>query len=671
MSYSRHWCYGEDDSPARVMLPRTGPMPWRDEFDMARDAVAEVRDRTEIVDLVSQYVQLKKTGRSWKGLCPFHQEKTPSFIVFPESGNFHCFGCGKGGDVFTFYMGVEHVEFREALQELARRAGVELSTVPSIPPEVDAHRNRLIELNELAADFYANILRNTGPGGAGRQVLEQRGVSLEIAERFGLGFAPDGEALGRYFHQRGLDPGMAVEAGLLVERESGGYRDRFWNRLLFPIRTREGRTVGFGGRALGDAVPKYLNSQQSVIFDKSALLYGLDLAEEAIKKSDQVVVVEGYMDAIAAHQFGYPNVVAAMGTAVTEQQIGLVKRLSRNIVLALDADSAGQGATIRSLEMLPGALDQELTPIGVERDRMRPRADAMILWQRRFKTRISIVQLPQGKDPDELIRRDPASWPGVVAGALPFLDFYVEAALAGIDLSDAQAKSAAIRKLVPLLEAAGDQVVQAHYAGIVARKLQLPESSVMRELRGTAVRSRSPLAARGTTPQALVSRSSNEDHLIALLLKHRTYCAGVLALVPPDDLADARNREILRVLQDPDIPLDLAPELIVAGLDDAVADHAEGLLEQLASAPAQYPGQIERDARRALIRLGRERFDYLMRQLQGQIADAEQGEDVEALTMLLAQLAALYERHRQFYPERSPYFRDSRDTDHPQAASGR
>jgi DNA primase len=225
--------------------------------------------------------------------------------------------------------------------------------------------------------------------------------------------------------------------------------------------------------------------------------------------------------------------------------------------------------------------------------------------------------------------------------------------------------------LAPLLEAAGDQVVQAHYAGIVARKLQLPESSVMRELRGTAVRSRSPLASRGAVPQNVVTRASNEDHLLALLLKYRTYCADVLALVPPDDLSDARNREILRVLQDPTVPLDLPPESIVAGLDDAVADHAEDLLERLGLAPAQFPGQIERDARRALIRLGRERFDYLMRQLQGQIAEAERAEDVESLTALLAQLAALYERHRQFYPERSPYFRDSRDSERPQAASGR
>jgi DNA primase len=637
---------------------------------MARDAVAEVRDRTEIVDLVSNYVQLKKTGRSYKGLCPFHQEKTPSFVVFPESGNFHCFGCGRGGDVFTFYMGVERVEFRDALQELAKRAGIELVNAPSLPPEVDAHRNRLIELNELAAAFYANVLRNTPPGGTGRDVLAQRGVSAEIAEQFGLGFAPDGDALGRYLNQRGADPALAAEAGLLSERESGGYRDRFRNRLLFPIRTREGRVVGFGGRAIGDAMPKYLNSPQTVIFDKSALLFGLDLAQESIRREDQVVIVEGYMDAIAAHQFGYSNVVAAMGTAVTEQQIGLVKRLSRNIVLALDADAAGQGATVRSLEMLPGALDQELTPIGAERDASRPRAETMIVWQRRFKSQISIVRLPEGKDPDELIRRDPASWPAVVASAQPFLDFYIDAALTAVDLPDAPVKAAAVRRLMPLLEAAGDQVVQAHYAGIIARKLQLPESSVLRELRRSAVRSTTPRSSRVALP-ATATRSSNEDHLLALLLRHREICQHVLPLVPMEVLADARNRELLRVLQDPEIPLNLTPEMIVAGLDDAVADHAEVLLERLEHTPAQYPGQIDRDARRALIRLEKERFDYLMSQLQSSITVAEESDDLEALSDLRHQLSALYERHRQFYPPPSPYFRDTRDGDRPQAASGR
>ncbi|HEU5434727.1 MAG TPA: CHC2 zinc finger domain-containing protein, partial [Thermomicrobiales bacterium] len=199
---------------------------------MARDAVADVRERTDIVELVSGYVPLKRAGRSYKGNCPFHQEKTPSFVVFPESGTFHCFGCGKGGDVFSFYMGVEHVEFREALTELARRAGVELAAVPAAAPEVDAHRERLIELNELAAAFYANILRNSDAGAPGRVVADQRGLSADVIQRFGLGYALDQwDALLRYLTSRGVEPALAVEAGLLQQRDQGGWYDRFRNRF--------------------------------------------------------------------------------------------------------------------------------------------------------------------------------------------------------------------------------------------------------------------------------------------------------------------------------------------------------------------------------------------------------------------------------------------------------
>jgi DNA primase len=629
---------------------------------MARDSVAEVRERTDVVELVGQYVSLQRQGRSYKGSCPFHQEKTPSFVVFPDSQNFHSFGCGKGGDVFSFYMGIEHVDFREALQELARRAGVELESVPTVAPEVDAHRQRLIELNELAATFYANVLTNSQAGGPGREVVERRGLSPEMIARFGLGYALDQwDALHRYLAGRGVDPELAAEAGLLQRRDGGGYYDRFRHRFMFPIRTREGRVVGFGARALGDAQPKYLNSAQSSIFDKSTLVYGLDLAQEEIRKRDQVVIVEGYMDAIAAHQFGHGNVVAAMGTAVTEAQIGLVKRLSKRIVLALDADTAGQMATLRGLETLGDALDADAVPV--------PGPDRLIRFERKLNAQIAIVRLPEGKDPDELIRKSPERWPEVVAAAQPFLDFYVEAITAGIAPEDAAAKSEAVKRAAPILQQVGDRVVQAHYVGLLARRLQLQESVVLGEVRRSGLRSAPVLPARllPTARSALgVGRASHEDHLLALLLKHRAICAGVLTDVAAEDVMDSRNRELLRVLRDPAIPLDLPPEQLVhhaqtMGLDEAVAEHADRLLASMEGKPAQYPGQIERDARQALERLGKERFDYLMRQLQAGIQAAQQAADQEALLSLSGQLALLYERHRRFYPPPSPYFRDSRD----------
>jgi DNA primase len=274
---------------------------------MARDAVAEIRERLDIVDLVQQHVpSLKKAGRSYKGLCPFHQEKTPSFVVFPDSQNFHCFGCGKGGDLFTFTMLAENIDFREALRELANRTGVVLDTMITPTPEHDAHRRRLIEVNELAATFFAHVLAKAPQGQAGRDLVKSRGVSAEMVDRFRLGFAPESWSdLLNFLASRDVPANVAFEAGLIQEREHGGHYDRFRNRLMFPIRDRDGDVVGFGGRAIGDGIPKYLNSPQTPVFDKSSIVYALDLAKDAIRKAGEVVIVE-------ATTLVYPNWCAAI-----------------------------------------------------------------------------------------------------------------------------------------------------------------------------------------------------------------------------------------------------------------------------------------------------------------------------------------------------------------------
>ncbi|MGH2534043.1 MAG: DNA primase [Thermomicrobiales bacterium] len=620
---------------------------------MARDSVAEVRERTDAVDLVSQYVSLKRTGRNYKGLCPFHQEKTPSFVVFPESGNFHCFGCGKGGDIFTFYMGVENADFKESLAELARRAGVQLEMTPTDAPEVDAHRQRLIDLNGTAATFFNNILINSTLGAAGREAVEHRGLSADVIARFQLGFAPDGwDHLLNYLSARGVDPAFAAEAGPLQTRDTGGYYDRFRNRLIFPIRNRDGAVVGFGGRALGDAVPKYLNSPRSPIFDKSALLYGLDLAKDEIRRRDQVVIVEGYMDAIAAHQFGHPNVVAAMGTAVTEQQIALVKRSTKHIVLALDADTAGQMATLRGLETAQGTLDHDLVPI--------PDARGVIHWERKLNAEITIVNLPEGKDPDELIRRSPERWPEIIASAQPFLDFFLDAVTADVRLDDARGKAEAVRRAGPVLQQIADRVIQSHYVAQLARILRIDERVVSSEIRRSSMKTSmsTPDPSRSTRRQLA---ASHEDHLMAILLKHRSLCGDVIAMVPEGDLLDGRNRELLAVLRDQTI-LDLSAEVILDGLDEPLAEHGQRLLSLIDGTPAQLPGQVTREARQAVERLGRERFLFLMRQLQEEIRAAQSDQDSAAMTELSAQMQRLAERHGAFNPPLSPYFRDSRDS---------
>ncbi|MDP8909619.1 MAG: DNA primase, partial [Chloroflexota bacterium] len=564
-----------------------------------------------------------------------------------------CFGCGKGGDIFTFYMQRENVEFREALRELGRRAGVELEPGAAPTPQQNEHRRRLIEINGMAAMFFRHVLTTAKAGEAGRALVAERGVSAEMGERFGLGFAPDGwEHLANYLSNRGVDGQLAHEAGLLQTRESGGFYDRFRNRLMFPIRDREGQVVGFGGRALGDAVPKYLNSPQTPVFDKSSLVYGLDLAREAIRKQDEVVIVEGYMDVIAAHQFGYENVVAAMGTALTEAQIGQVKRSSKRIVLALDADAAGQMATLRSLETMRESLDQYAVPI--------PDAFGVVRFERKLNAEIAIVELPEGKDPDELIRKAPERWPEIVRRARPFLDFTLDVLTRDVARDDARAKAEVVKRIGPLLQQVPDRIVQGHYMHLLARRLDLDERLVVSEIRRSRLRSSARPEER-PSPAAPPRRPgrSTENHLMALLLRHRDLTQGVAARIPADDLLDARNRELLRFLADPDLQ-ELTTEQLIAGLDDELADHAEALLADQDGQPDRFPGQVQREATQALEKLGRERYAFLSRQIQASIEAAAREADREEVAALRDQLAALVERHRELYPPVSPYFRDSR-----------
>jgi DNA primase len=624
---------------------------------MARDAVAEIRDRIDVVDLIQGYVpSLRKAGQNFKGLCPFHQEKTPSFIVFPDSQNFHCFGCGKGGDLFTFYMLVENVEFKEALRELATRAGVTLDVAAPRAPQEDEHRQRLIEVNELAGMWFHHVLLKTTHGEAGRNIIEQRGISPEMVEKFNLGFAPDSwDALLNFLASRNVTAELAAEAGLASKRDAGGFYDRFRNRLIFPIRDRDGRTVGFGGRALGDAMPKYLNTAQTPIFDKSSLVYALDVAKDAIRAANEVVIVEGYMDAITAHQFGYENVVASMGTALTESQVAQIKRGSSHIVLALDSDAAGQMATLRGLETMADALDSEVRPV--------PTPTGLLRFERKLKADISIVQLPEGKDPDEMIRKSPERWPEVVKGARPFLDFTIDMVTKGIDLDNPEAKSEAVKRVLPLLRQIPDSVKENHYTRLLARRLDISEQVIVAEKRKQSLGGRSAAIRSGMKPAAVesVRRNSTENYLVAILLRHHGLTADVAARVPLEDIIDARNRELIALLRDP-ATAELEGEDLVIGLDDELADHAEQLLALLAGRPEQFPSRIHVEADQTLQKLGSERFRFLMRQLDQEVKSAERSRNREEVAALMEQIVRLSERHKQYDPAPSPYFKDSRST---------
>ncbi len=621
---------------------------------MANDPVAEIRDRLEIVDLIHSYVpSLKKTGSSYKGLCPFHNEKTPSFIVFPNTQSYHCFGCAKSGDIFNFYMEMENVEFRDALKDLGQRAGVKVGTSAPKPPEEEEKRKRLIEINELAAMWFNHILTNASQGAPGREVLEDRGLSPESVQTWKLGYAVDSwDALLNFMASRNYPAEEVAAAGLASERDGGGYYDRFRGRLMFPIRNRDGNIVGFGGRALGDAQPKYLNTAQTQIFDKSTLLYGLDLAKDAIREAEQVVIVEGYMDAIATHSAGYKNVVASMGTALTDAQVDQIKRGNPQIVLALDADAAGQMATLRGLQTMTESLDADVVP--------KLSANRVLQFERKLKADIRIVQLEGGKDPDDIIHNEPDSWPRIISRAVPFMDFVIDVVTREVDVNDPTAKSEAVKQVLPLLSQLPDAIRENHYARMLARKLDLPESAIS-EARRDLRMSRRPSRVRGE--QAPKSdkpvRRSTEDYLIGLLIYHHQLNYSVLDHLKPEDFQDPRNREILAVLKSPETN-ELQGMQIVVGLPDSLADHAEALLESLGPRPRVLGGQVLTETEQAAARVQRERHQHLVNQLNAEISYARKEGDAETMAELMDRYQELMERKRSFVPALSPYFRDTR-----------
>ena len=620
---------------------------------MVQDPVAEIRDRLDVVDLIQPYVpSLKKAGNSFKGLCPFHNEKSPSFIVFPNTQSYHCFGCGKSGDIFSFYMAMENVEFREALKELGQRAGIEVLTTAPKPPEEEEKRTRLIEVNELAAMWFNHILVNASQGEHGREVIAARHVSQESVRAWKLGFAPDSwDALLNFLASRNIPATLAAEAGLASQRDNGAFYDRFRNRLIFPIRDRDGSTVGFGGRALGDAQPKYLNTAQTPVFDKSHLLYGLDLAKDAIREANQVVIVEGYMDAIATHEAGFRNVVASMGTALTESQVNLIKRGNPEIVLALDADAAGQMATLRGLQTMTDSLESELVPT--------LSADRLLGFERKLKTDIRIVQIEGGKDPDEIVRNEPERWPRIVAQAVPFMDFVINTVTRDIDINDATAKSEAVKQILPLLRQVPDAIRENHYTRMLARKLDISEDAIAAEKRKLRADVRRTPAGTDTSIDAPAKRTT-EDYLIGLLIYHHQLNYGVLEQLEPEDFKDPRNREILEVLKSPETA-NLQGMQIIVGLPDSLADHAEAVMKSLGPRPTMLGGQVTTETQQTAIRVQQERHQHLVNQLNAELNEARRSGDTEATTELLAQYRDLMDRKRDFTPVQSPYFRDTRD----------
>jgi DNA primase len=611
--------------------------------------IDRVKERIDLVDVVSAYVTLKKAGQNFKGLCPFHAEKTPSFVVFSETQTWHCFGaCGTGGDVFTFIEQIEGLDFAGALRLLAERAGVELAPRSQAEVERAETVDRLREANATAARYFHHLLVNSPAGQVARDYLQRRGLQPDAWETFELGYAlNEWDALIGYLTtKRHYTLEDLAAAGLVSKRRDGtGCYDRFRGRLMFPIRDVAGDVIGFGARALTpEDTPKYLNSPQTAIFDKSHVLYGIDRARQAIRQREQAVIVEGYTDVISAHVHGFENVVASLGTALTEAQLRLLKRYTRRFILALDADTAGSQATLRGLEVAKEALDTEAVPV--------PTARGLIRYENRLDAEIRVLLLPAGMDPDDLIRQDADAWRRLVEAAPPVVEYVFQARTADLDLSDPKGKSEAVNRLLPAIADIGNPVERSHYLQQLARLVQVDERILAQQLDRASRRQRRPAPPDpgpdmpGPQPpetrESRGGRFGTEEYVLASLLDEPSLWSYLKQhfeemRTPPlnaNDFAHTANREVYQVFEELWVSGQVAdsPTLVRelrAGLSPALSDQLGFLLQHTASEPPLPDQEHQQAVLRAALRLREQARRREIERLRFVLETAESDADAE------------------------------------------
>lgn len=508
----------------------------------------DIKARVDIVDVAADYApDLKKAGRNFHACCPFHQERTPSFVVFPDRQSWHCFGaCATGGDVFSLVMRADNTDFLGALKTLADRAGVALPD----RRKTEAVQNPIYEVNEAALRFFRDALQ-ADKGSLARAYVQQRGMSDEAVVHFDIGYAAgtDDGMLTR-LQALGFSEELIVSAGLATRMDSGAARDMLRGRLTFVLRDVDGRIAGFAGRSLDGSQPKYLNTPQTAVFDKGRMLYGLDRARDAIGREGVAVVVEGYMDVITAHEHGYQNVVASMGTALTDEQVSLLRARAPRIVLALDADAAGQEAMLRSLR-------SSWQLLGTELQSARGRARADILQRGSDLDTLRVALITDGKDPDELIRNNPARWHRLIADAVPVVDFLMTSETRRADLSTAQGKTDAVENIMPMIYAIPNFADQDRYfqrlAGLIGVPVATLEAGVGRT--NTLVRPRdrrrdAPDARRAAVESVLrtADREPIEEYALALLAQYPELVERSVEM-DAEHLKRPENRALLSAIQ--------------------------------------------------------------------------------------------------------------------------
>jgi len=486
------------------------------------DLLEEIRNRCDVVDIISEYVHLKPAGKGFKGLCPFHEEKTPSFMVSPEKQLFHCFGCGEGGNVFNFLMKYEKLSFFEAVKMLAQKSGVPLPVDEEKENILHKKKERLYKLNNLVANYYRECLFRTNQGKKVINYFKKRGINDTSVEKYKLGYAPSGwDALSNFLKKKGYSYEELIKAGLIKKSKiEGKYIDYFRDRIIFPIFNLSGRAIGFGGRVLDDSLPKYINSPETSVYNKGSNLYSLNFAKEDIRKKNYIIIVEGYTDVLITQQYGFNNIAASLGTALTAKQIDLIKRFTNAVLIGYDADSAGNMATLRSLDLLVKA--------GLE---------------------IKVIDLPQGYDPaDFLIKKGSETFQNLINRSLSLIDYKLKLLYSKYSIKIIEGKVKVVKEILPTLNVIGSEVELRAQIKKISEELKLSEEAILIELK------RYKRGSRDSSHNfiKLNSESGNikaEKILIGCMLENEEIVRDIFTKLKVEDFTVLLHRQIVTAIE--------------------------------------------------------------------------------------------------------------------------
>ncbi|MDD5005669.1 MAG: DNA primase [Candidatus Omnitrophica bacterium] len=577
------------------------------------EVINDIQDRCDIVELISSYIPLKKTGRNFQSTCPFHSEKTPSFIVSPEKQIYHCFGCGEGGNALSFLMKYEHLNFREAVETLAKRVGVAIQFEEKETDQEKTYTNEIYRINELACDFYQNNFINK-PNAEVNKYLKSRNLKEDTLKKFKIGLAPNQwDNLLNYLRAKSINIKLIEKAGLIIAKENGGFYDRFRNRLVIPIFDVKNRIIAFGARALDDSTPKYINSPETPIYIKGRNLFGLNLAKDAIREKDYCIITEGYFDVITPMQEGLSNIVCSSGTALTIEQIRLLKRYTKNVVVIYDADTAGQLATLRSLYLF---LDEDMN--------------------------VKIVNLPKGFDPDLFVRKfGIEKFKNLVDSALDIFEYKLKVVTHIYDVKKISEKTKIALEMLSMIKRMKNEVLKSEYLKLLAERISINEDSLLKELNKIKPSQTTDNTAWDSEKNISQTYPKNERMLIKLILEDTKITDGVKGSISPGDLQDKRLQKILAlVFKLYDSYSELKPNQIINYLDD---ENCIKLISELTSEEILNYETVNRDniLQGCIKEIKNGNIKMRCQILQTKIQEAESQKDNEGINKLKEELNTL------------------------------